>query len=251
MFQKLNGSRNVKCERNRILIRSAKQASAASASNYYSVENEGETEIEDVMEVEMKEYQEGTKDRSYSTFASKSFQQPTLSVQMRLKLDKTALAIWCVQQSHGCHFIERYTRFGFNIGIRHQPGNLVMPPDVPLSYGLLEAVNSSTNINECEFVWDPTHDIGVFLKVNCISTEFTAKKHGGEKGVPFRIVIDTYSVNNQSEKLHSASCQVKVFKPKGADRKHKTDREKMCKRLQSDKEKYHPQYDYTIFRDVS
>ncbi|CAL1291165.1 unnamed protein product [Larinioides sclopetarius] len=126
----------------------------------------------------------------------------------------------------------------------------ILEIDVPLSYGLLEAVNSSTNINECEFVWDPTHDIGVFLKVNCISTEFTAKKHGGEKGVPFRIVIDTYSVNNQSEKLHSASCQVKVFKPKGADRKHKTDREKMCKRLQSDKEKYHPQYDYTIFRDL-
>lgn len=42
-----------------------------------------------------------------------------------------------------------------------------------------------------------------------------------------------------------------ILQPKGADRKHKTDREKMCKRLQGDKDKYHPQYEYTIFRDVS
>ncbi|GFR11527.1 transcription factor CP2-like protein 1 [Trichonephila clavata] len=128
-------------------------------------------------------------------------------------------------------------------------GERILEIDVPLSYGVLEAVNSPTNINECEFIWDSTHDCGVFLKVNCISTEFTAKKHGGEKGVPFRIVVETYALNNL-EKLHSASCQVKVFKPKGADRKHKTDREKLCKRLQSDKEKYHPQYEYTIFRDL-
>ncbi|GIY89490.1 hypothetical protein CDAR_478803 [Caerostris darwini] len=129
-------------------------------------------------------------------------------------------------------------------------GERILEIDVPLSYGMLEAVNKPTNINECEIVWDPAHDIGVFLKVNCISTEFTAKKHGGEKGVPFRIVIDTFALNNSYEKLHSASCQIKVFKPKGADRKHKTDREKMCKRLQCDKEKYHPQYDYTVFRDL-
>ncbi|GBN02263.1 hypothetical protein AVEN_209041-1 [Araneus ventricosus] len=63
-------------------IRSSKQASAASASNYYSVENEGETEIEDAMEVKTAEDQEGTKDGPYTTFASKSFQQPTLTVQM-------------------------------------------------------------------------------------------------------------------------------------------------------------------------
>ncbi|GBL90864.1 hypothetical protein AVEN_27978-1 [Araneus ventricosus] len=74
-------------------IRSAKKASAASASNCYSVENYGETEIEYVMQVERKEDQEGNKDEPYTTFASKYFQQPTLTVQIRLKLDKTALAI--------------------------------------------------------------------------------------------------------------------------------------------------------------
>ncbi|GBM73278.1 hypothetical protein AVEN_158153-1 [Araneus ventricosus] len=73
-------------------IRSARQASAASASNYYSVENEGVTKIEDVMEVEREEDQEGTKEGPYTTFASKSFQQLTLIVHMCSKLDKTGLA---------------------------------------------------------------------------------------------------------------------------------------------------------------
>lgn len=53
------------------------------------------------------------------------------------------------------------------------------------------------------------------LQVHCISTEFTMRKHGGEKGVPFRIQIDTFKENESeeyTEHLHSASCQVKVFK---------------------------------------
>lgn len=53
------------------------------------------------------------------------------------------------------------------------------------------------------------------MKVHCISTEFTMRKHGGEKGVPFRIQIDTFKENESeeyTEHLHSASCQVKVFK---------------------------------------
>lgn len=54
-----------------------------------------------------------------------------------------------------------------------------------------------------------------FLKVHCISTEFTPRKHGGEKGVPFRIQIDTFKEiesEEYTEHLHSASCQIKVFK---------------------------------------
>lgn len=51
--------------------------------------------------------------------------------------------------------------------------------------------------------------------MHCISTEFTPRKHGGEKGVPFRIQIDTFKQNESGEyveHLHSASCQIKVFK---------------------------------------
>jgi len=41
------------------------------------------------------------------------------------------------------------------------------------------------------------------------------RKHGGEKGVPFRVQIDTFKENENgeyTEHLHSASCQIKVFK---------------------------------------
>ncbi|KAI1229789.1 hypothetical protein IHE44_0010792, partial [Lamprotornis superbus] len=89
-------------------------------------------------------------------------------------------------------------------------------------------------------------------QVHCISTEFTLRKHGGEKGVPFRVQIDTFRENESgeyTEHLHSASCQIKVFKPKGADRKQKTDREKMEKRTPHEKEKYQPSYETTILTE--
>ena len=92
----------------------------------------------------------------------------------------------------------------------------------------------------------------IVLQVHCISTEFTARKHGGEKGVPFRIQIDTYALgaNGKLGKyIHSASCQIKVFKPKGADRKLKTDKDKMEKRSAQDKLKYQPSYDSTLLSE--
>ena len=53
----------------------------------------------------------------------------------------------------------------------------------------------------------------IVLQVNCISTEFTPKKHGGEKGVPFRIQVETYShADGTPKRLHVAGCQIKVFK---------------------------------------
>lgn len=55
----------------------------------------------------------------------------------------------------------------------------------------------------------------LFFQVHCISTEFTPRKHGGEKGVPFRIQVDTFKQTENGEytdHLHSASCQIKVFK---------------------------------------
>lgn len=93
--------------------------------------------------------------------------------------------------------------------------------------------------------------------MNCISTEFTPKKHGGEKGVPFRIQVETYqNCDNEinrilSKRIHAAACQIKVFKLKGADRKHKQDREKIMKRPPSEQEKYQPSYDCTVLNDVS
>ena len=41
------------------------------------------------------------------------------------------------------------------------------------------------------------------------------------------------------------------LQPKGADRKQKTDREKMEKRTAHEKEKYQPSYETTILSEVS
>lgn len=50
--------------------------------------------------------------------------------------------------------------------------------------------------------------------------------------------------------IHAAACQIKVFKLKGADRKHKQDREKIQKRPAAEKEKYQPSYECTILNDL-
>ena len=64
--------------------------------------------------------------------------------------------------------------------------------DLPLSYGIAEVKQESTNLSTVNFSWDPTRETGVFIKVHCISTEFTPKKHGGEKGVPFRLQVSQF-----------------------------------------------------------
>uniref|UniRef100_A0A8C6NW50 Transcription factor CP2 n=1 Tax=Nothobranchius furzeri TaxID=105023 RepID=A0A8C6NW50_NOTFU len=136
----------------------------------------------------------------------------------------------------------------------NRPGDRILDLDIPMSVGMIDPRANPTQLNTVEFLWDPSKRTSVFIQVHCISTEFTMRKHGGEKGVPFRIQIDTFKENENgeyTEHLHSASCQVKVFKPKGADRKQKTDREKMEKRAPQEKEKYQSSYETTILTECS
>ncbi|XP_037543100.1 transcription factor CP2-like protein 1 [Nematolebias whitei] len=136
----------------------------------------------------------------------------------------------------------------------NRPGDRILDIDVPLSVGVLEPHADPLHLNTIEFLWDPQKNASVFIQVNCISTEFTPRKHGGEKGVPFRIQVDSFSTNDHGEYLehvHSSSCQVKVFKPKGADRKLKTDREKMEKKNPQDRDKYQPSHETTLLRECS
>ncbi|XP_028673358.1 upstream-binding protein 1 isoform X1 [Erpetoichthys calabaricus] len=135
----------------------------------------------------------------------------------------------------------------------NRPGDRLLDIDIPMSVGIIDPKTNPAQLNAAEFLWDITKRTSVFVQVHCISTEFTPRKHGGEKGVPFRIQVDTYKQNENgehTEHLHSASCQIKVFKPKGADRKQKTDREKMEKRTTQEKEKYQPSYDTTILTEM-
>uniref|UniRef100_A0A3Q2ECV7 Transcription factor CP2-like 1 n=1 Tax=Cyprinodon variegatus TaxID=28743 RepID=A0A3Q2ECV7_CYPVA len=135
----------------------------------------------------------------------------------------------------------------------NRPGDRILDIDIPLSVGVIEPRSDPLHLNTIEFLWDPLKNASVFIQVNCISTEFTPRKHGGEKGVPFRIQVDTFTSNDHGEyveHVHSSSCQVKVFKPKGADRKLKTDREKMEKKTVQDREKYQPSHDTTLLKEV-
>lgn len=135
-----------------------------------------------------------------------------------------------------------------------RPGERIVEIDVPLSYGLCHVSQPNNQmLNTVEIQWDPMKEVGAYIQVNCISTEFTPKKHGGEKGVPFRIQIETYLDTNGDgcyTPIHAAACQIKVFKLKGADRKHKQDREKIQKRTRAEQEKYQPSFECTILSDI-
>uniref|UniRef100_A0A8D2L956 Grh/CP2 DB domain-containing protein n=1 Tax=Varanus komodoensis TaxID=61221 RepID=A0A8D2L956_VARKO len=135
-----------------------------------------------------------------------------------------------------------------------RPGDRILDIDIPMSVGILEPHIHPTLLNTVEFLWDPTKRTSVFVQVHCISTEFTLRKNGGEKGVPFRIQVDTFRSNEKDEHvehLHSASCLIKVFKPKGADRKQKTDREKIEKQSLQEREKYQPSYESTMLTECA
>uniref|UniRef100_A0A8C6Z2D7 Upstream binding protein 1 n=1 Tax=Nothoprocta perdicaria TaxID=30464 RepID=A0A8C6Z2D7_NOTPE len=135
----------------------------------------------------------------------------------------------------------------------NRPGDRLLDLDIPMSVGVIDIKTNPSQLNAVEFLWDPTKCTSAFIQVHCISTEFTPRKHGGEKGVPFRIQVDTFKQTENgdyTDHLHSASCQIKVFKPKGADRKQKTDREKMEKRTAHEKEKYQPSYDTTVLTEM-
>ena len=40
--------------------------------------------------------------------------------------------------------------------------------DIPLSYGIVHYKTDPSSLNTLEFLWDPTKECGVFLKVHCI-----------------------------------------------------------------------------------
>lgn len=132
---------------------------------------------------------------------------------------------------------------------RTHPNERILEVDMPLSYGIADIKQEPGNLSMISFSWDPTRDTGVFIKVHCISTEFTPKKHGGERGVPFRLQVETWS--SEEVRINAAACILQVFKLKGADRKHKQDREKVQKRPITEQEKFSPQYDCTVLTDLS
>ncbi|KAJ6217690.1 hypothetical protein RDWZM_008847 [Blomia tropicalis] len=120
--------------------------------------------------------------------------------------------------------------------------------DFTMSYGVFDINMNSTYNHSINFVWNPGREASIFIKINCISTEFTSKRHGGERGAPLRLIVETFStVPGETDGiiLDAASCLIKVFKSKGAERKHKTDRDRISK-LPDSELHYQPSYDCTL-----
>lgn len=144
---------------------------------------------------------------------------------------------------------------------KQRPAERFVEIDVPLSENVCNVMQSQKDLNCSEFSWTTSKDAVVFIKVNCISTEFTQKKHGGEKGAGFRLQLDTFKEDAtlttmgyaSSLCLQASSCQIRVFKPRGADRKLKTDHirvSKQCEGENRDKTKYSVCYDRTRLMDT-
>lgn len=49
---------------------------------------------------------------------------------------------------------------------RARPGERLLEVDVPLSYGMVDVSQTSPSKNSLEFMWDPTKEVGVYIKVS-------------------------------------------------------------------------------------
>lgn len=53
-----------------------------------------------------------------------------------------------------------------------RPGDRIVEVDIPLSYGIYDVVQDQYLINTVEFLWDPTKEVGVYIKVCTILLAF-------------------------------------------------------------------------------
>lgn len=47
-----------------------------------------------------------------------------------------------------------------------RPGDRIMEVDLPLSYGMFDLLQDPALLNTVEFLWDPTKEVGVYIKVS-------------------------------------------------------------------------------------
>lgn len=56
---------------------------------------------------------------------------------------------------------------------RARPGDRILEVDVPLSYGLFDVIQPTNALNTVSFSWDPTKEVGVYIKVSFITSYST------------------------------------------------------------------------------
>lgn len=50
-----------------------------------------------------------------------------------------------------------------------RPGDKILQLDLPLSYGIFDHFQDPDALNAVQFLWDPTKDVGVYIKVDFFS----------------------------------------------------------------------------------
>ena len=98
--------------------------------------------------------------------------------------------------------------------------------DLQQSVGIshvITSVENDTLLNMIQFSWKSSATL--VIRYFCLSTDFTTLK--GVKGIPLRFVVDDVACGI----LHRLACRAKIFRDKGADRKHREDQRRYQKVL--------------------
>jgi transcription factor CP2-like protein len=122
--------------------------------------------------------------------------------------------------------------------------------DMNLTYGILSIIHSKQIRNAIEIIWDTSTTASIFIRFKCTSTDFAQKRHGGERGIPLRIQIDTYHEKtiDHIDNVHSCCCKIQLFRLKGAQRKNKADKIKIEKLNLDQRRQYQTTFEYTILQ---
>ena len=161
-------------------------------------------------------------------------------------LIKSTLTIGFQERQHQYFEFEKYEEW-----VLHRPNEKMIELDRPMCWGI-QTVDEVPYTNQIEFQWSPAKDAGLFVKVNCLSSEFTKGK--GESGIPLRLQLELFNsaeAEVTEEPGYVAGCQVKVFRAKGANRKLKIDREKYDSLSKEQAGNVQQSYDFTIFKRLN
>jgi len=78
----------------------------------------------------------------------------------------------------------------FNEWSQNNPRENILEIDYQTSFGVIQLSSASNCQNLVSFKWDTrSKEASLFFKVNCIGTEFTYKRSGGEKGASFKLQV--------------------------------------------------------------
>jgi hypothetical protein len=77
----------------------------------------------------------------------------------------------------------------------------VLEIDSQISYGIIDLGSHPDFQNVVSFRWDTSKEATVCFRVNCIGSEFTSRRNGGEKGVSFQLQVSKFHFDVNVKKI--------------------------------------------------